>query len=167
MALSVQLKNDLKNPWLRSILGIVAVTVTVNLLFVFYAYWSPPQLVAKDYYQKGQDYFHQDVLREKQAADAWRLQLLLAPELTANRPQALRLYVMDHQGIPLQNGEVTLYAYRPNSAKDDFKRELKPVDRGTYAAEVSFPLPGKWDLIAQVRADGRKFDVAQRIDVGR
>jgi nitrogen fixation protein FixH len=167
MALSVQLKNDLKNPWLRSILGIVAATVTVNLLFVFYAYWSPPQLVAKDYYQKGQDYFHQNIQREKQAADAWRLQLLLAPELTANRPQTLRLYVMDHQGTPLQNGEVTLYAYRPNSAKDDFKRELKQVDNGTYAAEVGFPLPGKWDLIAQVRADGRKFDVAQRINVGR
>ncbi|MBI5918223.1 MAG: FixH family protein [Nitrosomonadales bacterium] len=167
MSISLQLKNDLKNPWLRTILGIVAVTVTVNLAFVFYAYWSPPQLVAKDYYEKGKQYFHEEIKREQQAGDAWRLQLLLAPTLSANQPQTLRLYAMDHQGNPVQSGEATLYAYRPNSDRDDFKRELKWVDGGTFAAEVAFPLPGKWDLIAQVRSGEQKYDVAQRIDVQR
>ncbi|MBI3901880.1 MAG: FixH family protein [Nitrosomonadales bacterium] len=167
MSISLQLKNDLKSPWLRTILAIIVVTVSVNLAFVFYAFWSPPQLVAKDYYEKGQNYFHEEIKREQQAGAAWRLQLLIPPRLDVRQPQTLRLYAMDHQGNPLRSGEATLYAYRPNHAQEDFRQELKLVDDGTFAAEVAFPLPGKWDLIAQVRSGDQKYDVAQRIDVQR
>lgn len=167
MNMSLQLKNDLRNPWLRAIIASIAIAVSVNLVFVIYALKSPPQLVAKDYYEKGKSYFHEEIKREQRAGQAWRLQLQVPPQPGVNRAQTLRLYVMDHQGNPLKTGQAVLYAYRPNSARDDFKQKLERVDGGTFAAEVAFPLPGKWDLIAQVSSGEQKYDVAQRIDVSK
>jgi nitrogen fixation protein FixH len=167
MGMSLQLKDDLKNPWLRTILAGVALTVTANVVFVLYAFSSPPQLVTQDYYAKGQKYFHEEIKREAQAASAWRLQLLVPPVLTVSQSQTLRLYVMDHQGNPLKTGKAMLYAYRPNNANADFSQELKLVDNGTFAADIAFPLPGKWDLIAQIKSDEQKYDAAQRINVQR
>jgi nitrogen fixation protein FixH len=167
MSMSLQLKNDLKSPWLRAILAGVALMVCVNMAFIISAYKSAPQLVSKDYYQKGQDHFNVEIKREQQAASAWRLQLLVPPALAVNQSQTLRLYVMDHQGNPLKTGKAMLYAYRPDNANADFSQELKLVDNGTFAADIAFPLPGKWDLIAQIKSDEQKYDVAQRIDVRR
>lgn len=167
MSMSMQLKNDLKNPWLRTIIAAVAVTVSINVAFVFFAFSSPPQLVSKDYYAKGQKYFHEEIKREQQAVSAWRLQLLAPPVLAVNQSQILRLYVMDHQGNPMNTGKAMLYAYRPDNVKADFSQELKLVDNGTFAADIAFPLPGKWDLIAQIKSDEQKYDVAQRINVQR
>jgi nitrogen fixation protein FixH len=165
MGISAQLKNDLKSPWLRAILGVVGVTVSLNLIYIVYAFWSPPNLVAKDYYEKGQNYFHEEIKREQAAGDAWRLQLLAPDKPRMNLDQDYRLYVMDHQGRAVNFGQVTLFAYRPNASQSDFKQELHYVDTGTFAASLRFPLPGKWDLIAQIRSGDQKFDVAQRINV--
>ena len=163
--LSAQVKQDLKNPWLRTILAIVAVTVVVNIGFISYAYISPPNLVVQDYYDKGKTYFHEETLRRQALGHAWRLQLLLPEPVKLNAPATCRLYVMDHQGTPMRSGSVFLKAYRPDDASHDFEVELKLVDAGTYAAPVSFPLPGNWDLIARIDADGQHFDTAQRIFV--
>ena len=163
--ISAQLKNDLKNPWLRGILAIVGVTVLVNLAYIIYAYSFPPNLVAKDFYEKGQNYFHEEIRREQEMRDAWRLQLLAPGKPKQNMEQDYRLYVMDHEGRAVNSGQVMLFAYRPDDAKNDFRQELRYVDSGTYAAMVRFTLPGTWDLIAQVRSGEQKYDVAQRINV--
>lgn len=165
MGISTKLKNDLKSPWLRGILGVVGVTVGVNLAFIIYAFWTPPELVAKDYYERGQNYFHEEIKREQDAGDAWRLQLLVPDNPKMNLEQDYRLYVMDHQGRAVNSGKAVLFAYRPDASESDFKQELHYVDTGTYAATLRFPLPGKWDLIAQIRSGEQKYDVAQRINV--
>jgi len=165
--LSAQVKEDLKNPWLKGILAVVGVTLVVNIAFISYAYISPPNLVVQDYYERGKNYFHDEHVREEAAATAWRLQLLLPNTLKVNKVGISRLYVMDHQGKPVRSGKVTLTAYRPSDASHDFNVELRLTDAGTFAAPVSFPLPGHWDLIARIDADGQHFDTAQRIFVQR
>ncbi len=165
MGISAQLKNDLKNPWLRGILAVVGVTVMVNLAFILYAFWSPPELVAKDYYERGQNYFHEEIKREQSAGDAWRLQLMAPDKPKLNMEQDYRLYVMDHEGRAVNSGKAVLFIYRTNAAENDFRQELHYVDSGTYAATLRLPLPGTWDLIAQIRSGEQKYDVAQRINV--
>jgi len=165
--LSPQLKQDLKSPWLRTILGIIAVVVAVNIVFISWAFISPPNLVVKDYYERGKNYFHDEDARKQAEASAWRLQLLLPDSMQANTPATCRLYVMDHQGKPIQAGSVHLSAYRPDNASYDFNVELNKVDTGTFAGPVSFPLAGNWDLIARIDAGGQRFDTAQRIFVGK
>jgi len=165
--ISAQLKQDLKNPWLRGILAVVGVTLAVNFGFISYAYIFPPNLVVQDYYERGKSYFHDEHLREKAAPTAWRLQLLLPNKLKVNQAGMSRLYVMDHQGTPIRAGKVVLKAYRPSDASHDFSVELLLTDAGTFAAPVTFPLPGHWDLIARIDADNQHFDTAQRIFVQR
>ncbi len=164
---SDQLKQDLKNSWLRGILAVVGVTLAVNFIFIAYAYISPPNLVVQDYYERGKSYFHDQHLREQAAPTAWRLQLLLPKTLKVNQSGISRLYVMDHQGKPIRSGKVVLKAYRPSDASHDFSVELRLTDAGTFAAPVTFPLPGHWDLIARIDTDGQHFDTAQRIFVQR
>jgi len=165
--ISAQLKQDLKNPWLRGILAVVGVTLVVNFGFISYAFIFPPNLVVKDYYERGKNYFHDEHLRDKAAPTAWRLQLLLPNTLKVNKSGISRLYVMNHQGKPVRSGKVILSAYRPSDASHDFKLELHLTDAGTFSAPVSFPLPGHWDLIARIDAGDKHFDTAQRIFVQR
>ncbi|MDQ6969540.1 MAG: FixH family protein [Mariprofundus sp.] len=164
---SEQLKMDLKNPWLRSILAVVGVTLVVNIAFISYAFIFPPNLVVQDYYERGKSYFHDAQLRDQAAATAWRLQLLLPNTIKANDSITSRLYVMDHSGQPIRTGQVLLSAYRPNDASQDFTIVLPRTDAGTYAAAISFPLPGHWDLLARIDAGEHHFDTAQRIFVQR
>ncbi len=165
MALGEQLKNDLKSPWLRAILIGMGVVLAVNVGFISYAFISPPNLVVKDYYEKGKRYFHDQAVREAGRGDAWRLHLLPPAAPRVGVEQVYRLRVTDHQGRPVHEGRVILFAYRPSDARYDFKVELPRADAGLFVRHVVFPLPGKWDLIAQVRAGERKYDVARRIFV--
>ncbi len=163
--LSEQLKQDLQNPWLRGILAVVGVTLVVNFCFIAYAYMFPPNLVANDYYERGKEYFHDAKIRQQAAPTAWRLQLLLPSKMHVNQAQAVRLYVMDHQGKPVKAGKVTLKAYRPSDASRDFTINLNLSDAGTFIAPITFPLPGHWDIIASIRVDTQHFDTAERIFV--
>ena len=163
--LSEQLKQDLQNPWLRGILAVVGVTLVVNFCFIAYAYMFPPNLVANDYYERGKEYFHDAKTRQQAAPTAWRLQLLLPSKMHVNQAQAVRLYVMDHQGKPVKAGKVTLKAYRPSDASRDFTINLNLSDAGTFIAPITFPLPGHWDIIASIRVDTQHFDTAERIFV--
>ncbi len=163
--LSEQVKSDLKNPWLRGVIAIVVVTVSVNIGFISYAFWFPPNLVVKDYYEKGKNYFHNAEIRRQESATAWRLQLLVPEHTKLDHQQMYRVYVVDHAGQPVRHGRVTLFAYRPSNAQDDFRVELPYADIGTFAAKVRFSLPGHWDLIARITAGDRQYDVAKRIFV--
>jgi len=167
MGMSEQLKSDLRNPWLRGILGVVGVTVSVNLVFIIYAFWSPPDLVAKDYYERGKNYFHEKIKRENIENTSWRMQILAPDHPRLNQPQTYRVYIMNHAGQAIHSGQVILFAYRPSGAESDFKQQFKMVDNGTFAGTLTFPLLGKWDLIAQVRSGDQKYDVAQRINVAK
>ena len=163
--MSEQLKEDMKNPWLRAVIATVAVTVLVNFIFIVYAFLSPPNLVVQDYYEKGKTYFHDQEAIRKEAGQAWRLQLLVPQHVVLNEQQPFRLYAMDHQGKPVSAGDVTLYAYRPSDAALDFQSKLAMTDIGTFTATVLFPQPGHWDLIARITSDAGAFDIAQRIFV--
>jgi len=163
--ISEQLKQDLKNPWLRGILAVVGTTLIVNFGFITYAYMFPPNLVANDYYERGKEYFHDEKTRQKAEPTAWRLQLLIPSKLHVNQVQTIRLYAMDHQGKPVQKGNVILKAYRPNDASRDFTINLQLSDVGTFAAPIAFPLPGHWDIIASIDVAKQHFDTAERIFV--
>lgn len=165
MDMNSQIRDDLKSPWLRGIIAAIVVVLGVNAVFIAYAFISPPNLVVKDYYEKGKAYFHEQHLREAQQGQAWRLQLLPPPRPQLNKEQDYRLYVMDHQGNPVRQAQVTLFAYRPSDARHDFSQSMLLSDAGTFSGRLSFPLPGYWDLIAQVRAGDKKFDTALRIFV--
>ena len=160
-----QLREDLKNPWLRGVLAIVAVTLLANVVFISLAFISSPNLVVKDYYEQGKEYFHAQVERDEIKQLGYRLHLMAPATPKLGIAQPYRLYVVDPDGKPWNRGEGTLFAYRPNDASKDFQQPLLRSDTGMFAAEVNFPMAGNWDLIAQIYVDNKKLDVAQRVFV--
>ncbi len=163
--ISEQIRDDLRSPWLRSILAVVGVTVLVNIGFISYAFISPPNLVAQDYYERGKNYFHDKAARKQASNQAWRMHLLLPSTMTVNTPVKGRFYVVDHDNKTVNDGQVVLTAYRPSNAEHDFRIHMRQQDKGTFVATFSFPYPGNWDLIARIDANGETFDVAERVFV--
>jgi len=160
-----QLRKDLKSPWLRSILGFMLVVIIVNGGFITYAFLHKPNLVVADYYEKGQRYFHDQKIRHQQQLTAWHLQLLLPDKPRVNTPVASRLYVVNHKNKAVETGRVLLNVYRPSDTNQDFKIVMKRVDHGTFLANIVFPQPGIWDLIARIDSQNKHFDTAARVFV--
>ncbi len=159
------IREDLRSPWLRAIVGIVAVAVSVNMGFVVYAFLSPPNLVVADYYERGKNYFHEQAIRDRAAATAWRLELSLPDRIAVGETITGRLHVVDHRNRPVSQGRVEIAAYRPSDARQDFKIVLSPDAAGLFSGRLRFPLPGSWDLIARIEAFGEQYDIAQRVFV--
>lgn len=159
----LRLKDDFRNPWFLAVLGLIGTALAGTVWMAMIAGATSPGLVSEDYYEKGQNYFHKSA--EEQETNGYRLNLLTPAKMQANAAQAYRLYAIAQDGKPLKQGSAVLFAYRPSDARADFSVPMKLVDIGTFSASVTFPLPGTWDLIAQIDADGKKIDLAQRIFV--
>lgn len=162
MATATHLKDDFKNPWFLGMLALIGTALAGTIWMAMIAGATSPGLVSENYYEKGKNYFHQ-APGEVQGGPQWRLKLL-APEVTrVGQPQTYRLYAINEQGKPVREGTATLYAYRPSDAKADFTIPMQLDDAGTFSAAATFPLPGTWDLIAQVDSEGKQVDIAQRL----
>ena len=165
MASKINWKDDFTNPWFLSVIGLIGASLVATIAMIMIAFSASPDLVNKDYYEKGQKYFSAEAKQRKQTAELWRLNLVPPGKPAVGKPQKYRLYVVSPDGTPIREGSAKLFAYRPSNAKDDFEVAMQWTDIGTFLAEVSFPLPGTWDLIGEVQFNGQSFDVAQRIFV--
>ncbi|OIO70591.1 MAG: hypothetical protein AUJ57_08255 [Zetaproteobacteria bacterium CG1_02_53_45] len=161
MAAASHLKEDFKNPWFLGILALVGVALAGTIWMAVVAGQTSPGLVSEDYYEKGKNYFHETPKAEQ--GPQWRLSLMAPPTPVVGQSQIYRLYVVDEAGHPVSGASVVLYAYRPSDANADFEVKMTQADAGTFTAPVSFALPGTWDLIAQVKSNGRSFDITQRV----
>jgi len=159
----VHLKEDFKNPWFLAILGLIGVALAGTIWMAVIAGSTSPGLVSEDYYEKGKNYFHETP--EEASTPQWRLNLLVPSDLKVGENQDYRLYIVDENGKPVSDAKVTLHAYRPSDAKADFSIKMNRTDAGSYVASITFPLPGTWDLIAQVETSEKRTDLAQRFFV--
>ncbi|NWF38545.1 FixH family protein [Mariprofundus sp. NF] len=164
MAAELHLKEDFRNPWFLGILGLVGAALAATIWMAVIAGQTSPGLVSEDYYEKGSNYFNKTP--EQKNLPQWRLNLMTPDKPVVGQSQTYRLYAVMESGKPVSSASVTLYAYRPSDANADFKLTMQQRDPGSFSVVASFPLPGTWDLIAQIQADGKQFDVVQRIFVG-
>jgi len=163
MASEMHLKKDFRNPWFLGILGLVAVALAGTIWMAMLASEYAPGLVTENYYEKGQNYFENRP--EEGQGPQWRLNLMPPAKPKVGQAQMYRLYVVMDNGKPATSGDVTFFAYRPSDVRADFEVKMAKTDAGSFGAMVSFPLPGTWDLIAQIESDGKRYDVVQRLIV--
>ena len=157
----VHLKEDFKNPWFLGVLILIGIALAGTIWMAVIAGSTSPGLVSEEYYEKGKNYFHE--VPKETTAPGWRLNLLVPPTAKVGVAQNYRLYVIDEAGQPVSTATITLYAYRPSDAKADFSVKMVKSDVGTFVASMSFPLPGTWDLIAQVESSGKQLEITQRV----
>ncbi|MEH6651268.1 MAG: FixH family protein [Motiliproteus sp.] len=144
--------------------GLLLLFFIANGVFIYLALTSNPGLVVDNYYDRGQDY--ENTMMTRMAADAnWDMHIELIDKPVQNQSGELRFFLTDNTGELQVPDLVTLFVYRTSNAKDDFDVPMKELNTGVYSAEVAFPLPGTWDLLAVVLKDGAEFSEALRINV--
>jgi len=108
---------------------------------------------------------HFDEARHHAEALGWTLSL--RPDALHTGTQVLRFSLSTRAGAPLEGAEARLRVSRPGTAWRDVSVEARREGPGQFAAEVSFPEPGIWDLAIRATrgADGLAFE--RRVDVAR
>ncbi len=154
------------NPWVIGWFSLVAVFLAVNAVFIVFAVISSPGLVVENYYEQGRQYEKNALkLLTEHKRLQWETKLEVPEIITLNSANTYRFSAVDSRGVPIRDAEVKLTAYRPSSANADFTTALQQIAPGLYQANVSFPLPGIWDLNVKVVHGEDHFEVAQRLSV--
>lgn len=155
-----------RSPMIQVWCGLLVIFFIANGVFIYLAQTSNPGLVVDNYYDRGQDY--EKTMMTRMAADAsWDMRIELIDDPVQNLPGVVRFFLTDNSGELQVPDTVTLFVYRASNAKDDFDVPMQELNTGVYQAEVAFPLPGTWDLLAVVLKDGTEFSEALRISVAK
>lgn len=119
-------------------------------------------VIEKDAYERGVNY--NAVLEEKarQKESGWSSVISFSDE------GLLAFSLTDRDGGKISGAKVTAEMMRPASAGADFTQEL-PETRtpGHYAAEVSFPEKGYWEIRIMAEKDGVTYRKYKRVVAGR
>ncbi|HEC72947.1 MAG TPA: hypothetical protein ENI26_01090 [Methylophaga aminisulfidivorans] len=165
MYISQENKQAMRNPWVLGMLLFLVVFLTANAIFIYLAFSSPPNLVVEDFYEKGQAYqqSHERMMEEK--ALGWSGVLLVPSTSRVNQQQQYEAIITGKNSAGLMLDTVTLYAFRPSDAKEDFKVVMQPSGSGSYIADVSFDLPGSWDLIIEAKRGDDEYNITRRLRI--
>ncbi|HDY84114.1 hypothetical protein LCGC14_0742790 [marine sediment metagenome] len=165
MNISQSNKEAFKNPWVLGMLLFLATFLTANGIFIYLAFSSPPNLVVEDFYERGEHYIEAHELVEKQKALGWTGQIMTPANTRVNEHQQYEVLIQGKHSAALDLDSVTLHAYRPSDARADFAVEMEPSNPGMYGADVSFNLPGIWDVIIVAKKDEHEFMVTKRMTI--
>ena len=160
-------KQAMRNPWVLGWLAFVAFVLLVNAVFIITAMKTNPGLVDADYYEKGRDYEQtvQDKITAKNKL-GWQINLNSATaDVTMAHAMTYNLNIVDKAGLPLDATKITLSAYRASDANADFDQPMQRIDAGLYSTEMTFPLKGRWELIAKIQHNDDKLSFTQKINV--
>jgi nitrogen fixation protein FixH len=165
MKISQQNPQALRNPWVLGMLVFLFVFLTANAVFIYLAFSSPPNLVVQDFYEKGEAYAETQERVEKQKALGWSGMLMVPTNSRVNQTQSYEALITGKNSAGLLLDSVTLFAYRPSDASADFAVEMQKSGHGSYIADVSFALPGTWDIIVEAKQGENDFVITRRLRI--
>ncbi len=165
MNISQSNNEALKNPWVLGIILFVMTFITVNGIFIYQAFKNPPSLVVPDFYERGKRYEDTQKRIEQEKALGWTGVLMVPSATRVNQKQAYDVLIQGKNSANLELDIVTLNAYRPSDANADFSGEMIKKAPGLYSAEMSFTLPGIWDLIVVAKQGEQEFLVTKRVTI--
>ncbi len=154
-----------KSPWVIAWLALLLIFVGVSGFRIYLAIETNPGLVDKDYYERGRDYA-QNRLKKMARDPGWKLSIDAPRFVDVASPSVWTFSVTDKEGSPVTPDGVTLYAYRPSDAKQDFSLPMQEIGPGQYRAEVSFPIKGAWDILVSVKNGEDEYNAPHWISAG-
>jgi nitrogen fixation protein FixH len=156
-----------RNPWVLGWIGLVVAVVLANVTMIVLAVTTNPGLVVEDYYERGRSYAETRAAQKLAEPQTWDVRLEIPQPVRRDIPVGIRVSAVDERGLPVHAERARFFAYRPSDADADFELPMVVEAPGVVGAEVSFPLPGIWDLIVQVESGDKVYDMARRIAVRR
>lgn len=156
-----------KSPWVIGWLLLVVVVLGVNAFMIFKAIDNNPGLVVDDFYERGQHY-EENISKKLESNLRWKPQYVL-DEIITGKETLILFSLSDQQGQFKKADKISLFAYRPADAGQDFSKEMTLItsENGMqhYAASMIFNSKGTWDLLASAVVEGSEVNYAKRIFV--
>ncbi|HSH73207.1 MAG TPA: FixH family protein [Methylophilaceae bacterium] len=81
---------------------------------------------------------------EQQRKLAWQVDIDGLKKLQSNKPQLVKITVLDSQHQPIIGGQVRLGMWRMANSRDDRIYDFKETSTGIYEAELLLPEEGRW-----------------------
>lgn len=152
-------KKGLRNPWFLGMIGLMAVVMGVNGVFIWLSLQNRPALVDRDYSVKNRksDTAALSSL-EAHRALAWQTTVKQPSTIAMNLPATYEIGVADRAGTPV-SGTMEVKAYRASDAGRDFTTAFRETSPGNYQGYISFPLKGYWELRIRVKRGEETFEV--------
>ncbi len=163
MAISQENNQALKNPWVLGFLAFLCTFVTMNIIFIYLAFKSPPNLVVDNYYERGKAYAEKDMQLEQENKLGWSGVIMVPANNRVNQRQAYEVLIQGKNSKTVNLDSVSLFAYRPSDQRQDFSVEMNPIGLGRYGADIEFGLPGNWDIIVEAKRGEDEFLITRRI----
>lgn len=155
----------MRNPWVLGGLAFLCIFLTVNAIFIYHAFSTPPNLVVDNYYERGKAYMEMQDRLQREKELGWSGVLMVPASARVNQAASYEALIQGRNSAALQLDSVTFFAYRPSDARADFSVPMHQSGHGSYVADVSFNLPGVWDLIIEARQGDNEFLVTRRIRI--
>lgn len=165
MSISQSNKEALKNPWVLGIVLFVFTFLTANAIFIYLAFKSPHGLVDKNFYENGKNYEEIQKQIEQQKALGWTGLFMITSTTRVNELQTYEVLIQGKNAAGIDLDSVVLKAYRPADATADFSAIMTKTNPGIYTAQMSFNLPGTWDLVVEAKQAQQEFVMTQRISI--
>jgi len=165
MSISQSNNEALKNPWVLAIILFVITFVSMNAVFIYLAFKSPPSLVDKDFYENGKNYEQIQKQIELQKELGWSGNLFIPKQTRVNQTQNYEVLIQGKNSASLALDSVVIKAYRPSDAHADFSSEMTNSKPGTYETELQFNLPGTWDLVVEAVQSENEFVLYKRVTI--
>lgn len=165
MKISQENPQALRNPWVLGMLVFLVVFLTANAVFIYLAFSSPPNLVVEDFYERGEAYEKTRERIEQEKALGWSGLLMVPTTSRVNQVQTYEALITGKNSAGLLLDSVTLFAYRPSDAEQDFSAEMQKSGHGSYVTDISFALPGTWDIIIEAKRGQDEFIITRRIRI--
>ena len=133
---------------LQAILWTVAITLTSN----------DPSHVVLDEYGEGPEAWKERLAMERASAElGWQANVVVSSEadIRGRRPGYLKL--VDRQGQPIENGNVTIKAFHVGHASETQTLRATEIEPGVYEFSVVVHYFGNWRLTGDVKTDAHRF----------
>ena len=163
MAISQENNQALKNPWVLGVIGFLLVVISVNSFLIYMAFKQPPNLVVDNFYERGKAYAMKEAAVEQEKLLGWSGVVMAPPETRVNQRQPYEVLIQGKNSVALTLDSVTLFAYRPSDMTADFSVPMNQMSAGRYSADITFELPGNWDLIVEAKSGEDEFLITRRI----
>jgi len=163
--LSQSNKEALKNPWVWGLTAFFITFLAANVVFIYLAFKSPPNLVVPDFYERGKRYEETQLKIDQEKALGWTGILTVPMQTRVNQLQSYDVLIQGENAVSLALDSVIIEAYRPSDKRADFSSEMTMKSPGVYTAEMSFKLPGIWDVIVVAKQAEMEFLVTKRISI--
>jgi nitrogen fixation protein FixH len=155
-----------RNPWVIGIIVVLTIFVLANVYTIYLTTQDVPGLVVDNYYERGQ-YYEENMLKRQAEDPGWKMKVA-APELIkVGKKEFINVTVTDGDAKPVNQESVMFHLYRPADSTKDFSLPMKRIDDGLYEVEVSFPLPGVWDVLVALPFKDYEINLPHRFEVDK